>query len=596
MVDFESTVDGDANLSVTGPVDFDAAVGGIQELSSLATGSGDTATLDASISTSGAQTYGGPVDLGGIGANVNIGGGADLTFASTINGADALSVGTTGTTDFEGAIGNATALTSLSSPSGGTIDLSGNVTTSGSQDYASPLELEAPVTFNSASNVTFFDSVSGHQLTMTGGGTMDLPYTGSTYGDTVVEGGSTLAFGTGALADTGTLTLNDGILSWGPYNPADDDVSGQLAIGPGGGTLDTNGNNVTFASSIAGSGNLLKTGSGTLTLNASGGYGRQLAVQGGSVTVPANVTVSTPITVGSGSSLSCDGGTLSGGVNNLGGTLSGAPDAPDSVTASPGYDAATVSFTPGTANCYPVSYTASTSGGLSWGPSASSPIALTGLAGNASYAFTVTEINPVGSASASSNTIVTEQPSPPVASISSPTNGTTYAQGQAVTASYTCQDGTGGTGIQSCTGPVTSGSAIDTSAPGQHTFTVTATSRDGFTASTTVTYTVASPAAPPNTSTIKSIKVGSTSAITVSLASLHGPGTVTATVRAPGVRAFSVRKSVGSGSTLKFVIQPSKSLKAKLKHKKLTAKLAITYTPKGGKPRTITKTVKLPRL
>ena len=69
-------------------------------------------------------------------------------------------------------------------------------------------------------------------------------------------------------------------------------------------------------------------------------------------------------------------------------------------------------------------------------------------------------------------------PLAPSASIAIPASGATYTVGQALDSSFTCSDGAGGPGIASCLdqsgrGP---GARIDTSSPGSHTFTITATS------------------------------------------------------------------------------------------------------------------------
>jgi len=87
--------------------------------------------------------------------------------------------------------------------------------------------------------------------------------------------------------------------------------------------------------------------------------------------------------------------------------------------------------------------------------------------------------------------------SPNAPAITAPANRAQFTPGQIVDASYSCQDPAGGMGIASCAGPVASGSPVDTSTPGTHSFTVTVTDVNGLTAATTSTYTVAPP--PPRT-------------------------------------------------------------------------------------------------
>jgi uncharacterized delta-60 repeat protein len=88
-----------------------------------------------------------------------------------------------------------------------------------------------------------------------------------------------------------------------------------------------------------------------------------------------------------------------------------------------------------------------------------------------------------------------QAPPPPAVSIVAPAGGATYTLGQRVAASYACTPSPGAI-IASCTGPVASGAAIDTSPAGSHTFTVGATDNDGAPASATVTYNVVLPPAP----------------------------------------------------------------------------------------------------
>jgi len=103
-------------------------------------------------------------------------------------------------------------------------------------------------------------------------------------------------------------------------------------------------------------------------------------------------------------------------------------------------------------------------------------------------------------------------PLAPSASITAPVNGATFTFGQVVDSSFTCSEGKGGTGISTCLDQNghASGAAIDTTTPGPHTLTVTATSTDGQTSTASSTYTVlAAPAiAPPASSAVAAPVLG----------------------------------------------------------------------------------------
>lgn len=85
---------------------------------------------------------------------------------------------------------------------------------------------------------------------------------------------------------------------------------------------------------------------------------------------------------------------------------------------------------------------------------------------------------------------------PPSALISSPSPDGTYVVGQSVPTVFSCTEGTGGTGLSSCTDSNgiagTSGGKghLDTSALGEHTYTVEAVSKDGLEDSASISYEV----------------------------------------------------------------------------------------------------------
>src|SRR5204863_830327 len=121
--------------------------------------------------------------------------------------------------------------------------------------------------------------------------------------------GGTLQFAGLSSLGTGAVNLDSGTLKWATGNTAD--VSSLFVIlTSAGGTLDTNGNNVTLASPVGGNGagQLTKAGAGKLIMSANNTYTGGTNITGGSLQIGNNSSGSGSlgpgnITIGAGTSL-----------------------------------------------------------------------------------------------------------------------------------------------------------------------------------------------------------------------------------------------------------------------------------------------------
>lgn len=165
-------------------------------------------------------------------------------------------------------------ITAGSIEGGGTISLSGRNLAVGSNNLS-----------------TAFSGIiadGGSSLTKTGSGTLTLSGANTYSGGTTINGGL-VNFTAGNNLGTGNVTLSGGGLQWASGNTLD--ISGRLnALGAGGATFDTNGNNVTLASVLTG-GALTKAGAGALTLSGANTYSGATTVSSGTLSLTGTGSV-----------------------------------------------------------------------------------------------------------------------------------------------------------------------------------------------------------------------------------------------------------------------------------------------------------------
>jgi autotransporter-associated beta strand protein len=260
------------------------AAGGVTLNNNVRLSSGTDLTLDNSSATrtmnsllvGNTNTTATTITLAGAGASLNVNSGAFLfmgTQGITLNGFSGITTGTTNNEYVLHVANTATAGVTISSPF----------------------------------------TTSGAALTKSGAGALILTATGSTYtGPTTINQGALQIDSLNKLGNFGSggVMLNGGTLRFGgsfdlsavPITfgvPATDPV-----VTTTGGTLDTNGSNVTLASSIGngGNGGFTKAGAGILTLNARANYGGATSITGGTLAygVANALPMTTDLTLGAG--------------------------------------------------------------------------------------------------------------------------------------------------------------------------------------------------------------------------------------------------------------------------------------------------------
>lgn len=167
------------------------------------------------------------------------------------------------------------------------------------------------LTFDQSTAQTLGNVITGNgSVIQNGVGTLTLTGTNAYTGGTAINGGTVAisadsnlgAAGSNLAFDGGTLRFLAGVTT----NRA-------VTLNAGGGIVDTDGNNATFASTVSGAGSLTKTGIGTLTLTGTNAYTGATAIAAGTLVLASAASITSNVT---NAAIFQSSGTVTGTVSN----------------------------------------------------------------------------------------------------------------------------------------------------------------------------------------------------------------------------------------------------------------------------------------
>ena len=311
-ISFANTLDDDATagdadliINASGGTTFAGDVGGNQPLTSLSTDAAGATAINASISTTAAQSFNDAVTLG---TSVSLT-GTDISFANTLDddgtaGDANLTINASGTASFNNAVGGTQPLTSLTTDVDGTTAINAAVTTTANQIFNDPVTLGVDVTLTGSdigfNNTLDDDATAGNaNLQVNASGT-------TTFNDAVgssqpltsltTDNAGTTSIGAGTVTTTGDQSFNDAVTL-----AADTTITGDNILFNN--TLDGNQNlslnaatQTTFEAAVGGAtplgtgnGSALVVQSGNATLGATSAI--DVRLQGSLEVLAANATV-----------------------------------------------------------------------------------------------------------------------------------------------------------------------------------------------------------------------------------------------------------------------------------------------------------------
>ena len=178
------------------------------------------------------------------------------------------------------------------------------------------------VTCDTDKTATISAIVNGSNgLTKAGSGTLILDNAANGYSGSTELNNGTLQIAAAGSLGTSTVTFGGGTLKYAAASPFD--VSSQLASVPGGqvAKIDTNGNDVTFATAIGGSGGLTKSGAGSITITAANTLLGPVTCNAGTINIDASSGTVVTLNVPTGGTVNLGAGAVVTNLNITGGTV-----------------------------------------------------------------------------------------------------------------------------------------------------------------------------------------------------------------------------------------------------------------------------------